>query len=237
MTLPPRNRRRPARHRSRPRAESHPAEDRSREVVDLDLVRDEVAFELSTEDIVRGPLPEHEADRARTLMARGSPEVAPYIYDAMFKMRAAGLLFSQIADRFRVSEPTIYRWWAKAKTWMRDRHTSLDPGDHYARVMQNIEMRRQRLLAMLMNTTDIDETAKINGEMTKLNEEERRWMESYGYFDVFTFGRVIGKDEDSAEARAERVTDPLLGLFDQHAENIRQAWGADDEPDDEQEPD
>ena len=189
-----------------PRVRSRPAPDTPDVVHDL------------AERVFLGPLPEGEADRVRSLAARNSKEMMPFIYDALFKLRAAGMLFEEIAARFQVTPRTVYRWWAKAKPWVVEQQTKLDPAYVYAKRMRELDDRRSRLTAMMQDTTDKIVAAKLSAELNRIDEIERRWMEANGYFGAFGISETLRGGEDSAEARATLVRDALLSAFDEVGE-------------------
>ncbi len=187
---------------------------------------DEGMLKDLAELVITEELPEAAMARVRTLAARRSPESMPYVYETMFKLRMAGVLWVDVARRLGVHEQTIYKWNKGMVEWLRKQHTTLDPGDHYSKVMHSIQVRRERFMAIMLNIRVMDAdgnpihsgimaTTKINGELIKLDEMERRWMQHYGYFDVFTFGRLSGAVTDSPEDRASAVSDALDRAFGQ----------------------
>ena len=186
-----------------PRVRSRPGPDTPEVVHDL------------VERVFLGPLPEGEADRVRSLAARNSKEMMPFIYDALFKLRATGVMFEEIAARFQVTPRTVYRWWAKAKTWVVEQQTRLDPAYVYAKRMRELDDRRTRLTAMMQDTTDEIVATKLSTELNRIDETERRWMEANGYFGAFGVAETLRGGEDSAETRATLLRNALLGAFDE----------------------
>lgn len=216
------------RHRTRPRALDLRDRPRAPEPSQADL---EMMQDL-TEWVLQEALPDEMAERVRDLAARRSPELMPYVYDTLWKLRSAGMMWENIARRFQVHVQTIYKWRRGAVEWLKKRHTKLDPALHFSVKMQSFTTRLERLTATMMNVQTVNQdgttslegvamVAKLNQEITRVSEEERRWMETYGYFGVFTFGKVLGQDADSAEERAR-----------ENAQIVNYAFGGqDEEPD------
>ena len=78
---------------------------------------------------MRGDLPEPTAVRVRSIAARNSPELMPPIFDALVRLRMAGVPHEEIARRFGVHPRTEYRWWERARPWLRERFVDLDPAE------------------------------------------------------------------------------------------------------------
>ena len=166
-----------------------------------------------SEDVLSDKLPDDLGDRFRVMQSKGSPEMMPWVYDTMYKLRCAGMPFAEIAREFRKSERTIYNWWAKAQEYVKHQHTNLDPAGHFARRMEEFSIRRKRLLTLLLNTKDTTETARLSMALERVDVSERNWLREHGYFTLFPFGKLAGGDENSAESQAERMRKALTDAF------------------------
>ena len=186
--------------------------------------QDQAILDLS-ETVLVGRLPKMLSQKIRTLALRSSPELMPVIYDSMFKLRMAGVLIDDIADMFQVSPRTIKTWWKKAKEYVSDKYTNLDPAYLYSERMNQYDVMRERISAMLLATENVDVTAKLSNELMKINETERRWLDSHGYFNLFNVGRFSGEGSDSAEAKADRVRKILVDAFDDIDDEYEESSG------------
>ncbi len=197
------------------------------------------------ERALRGDLPEEVRGRVRALAARKSPETMPLIFDALVKLRMAGVPHEEIARMFDVHVRTVYRWWEKAKPWLKEQYTRLDPAATYAEEMRLFDLRRGHLVAMLMRTDDALTTARLNAALDRLSEVRRRWMDAHNYFDAISLSDVAVSKEDSAEAKAAKVRKILVDAFEdvdlwdvdeqsesEVAERRPDEWPADGEGDD-----
>ncbi len=171
--------------------------------------------------------------------------VMPLVYDALVKLRMAGVPHEEIASMFDVHVRTVYRWWERAKPWLKEQYTRLDPAATYAEEMRLFDLRRERLVAMMMRTDDPQVAARLSAALDRLSEVRRRWMDAHRYFDVISLGDIAVSEEDSAEAKAARVRKMLVDVFDdvglwdvdeqsepEVAERRPDEWPADDGGDD-----
>ncbi len=166
------------------------------------------------ERALRGDLPEEVRSRVRALASRNSEQTMPLIFDALVKRRLAGVAHAEIARMFGVHVRTIYRWWGKAKPWLKEQYTRLDPAATYAEEMRLFDLRRGHLVAMLMRTDDALTTARLSAALDRSSEVRRRWMDAHRYFDVISLGDIAVSEENSAEAKAARVRKILVDAFE-----------------------
>ena len=197
------------------------------------------------ERALRGDLPEEVRGRVRALASRNSEQTMPLIFDALVKLRMAGVAHEEIARRFDVHVRTIYRWWGKAKPWLKEQYTRLDPAATYAEEMRLFDLQRERLVDLLMRTDDALATARLSAALDRLSEVRRRWMDAHRYFDAISLSDIAVSEEDSAEAKAAKVRKILVDAFDdvgpwdldeqsepEVAERRPDEWPADDGGDD-----
>ncbi len=76
------------------------------------------------------------------------------------------------------------------------------------------DLRRERLVAMMMRTDDPLTTARLSAALARSSEMRRRWMDAHRYFDAISLSDVAVSEEDSAEAKAARVRKILVDAFD-----------------------
>ncbi len=80
--------------------------------------------------------------------------------------------------------------------------------------MRLFDLRRERLVAMMMRTDDPLATARLSAALDRSSEVRRRWMDAHRYFDAISLSDVAVSEEDSAEAKAARVRKILVDAFD-----------------------
>lgn len=114
------------------------------------------------------------AARVRSVAARNSPEQTPLVYDALVRLRMAGVLHEEIARRFGVHPCTEYRWWERARPWLRETFVALDPAEVYAERMAGFDLRRARLFDLFMETEDVKEVVRLSHALDPLSETRRR---------------------------------------------------------------
>ncbi len=166
------------------------------------------------DDVPGSELPDDLSHRIRVLAANRSAELMPHIYDTLYRMRLSGMTWGDIAHRAQVTERTVYRWWRKAEEFVKNRHTSLDPAMHFSKHMEDYKVRRERLVALLLSTRDPNVMATLSGALDRVDASEKDLLNRYGYFDLFSYGKMDGSDVDSAEARADMVRKGLFDAFD-----------------------
>ena len=167
------------------------------------------------DDVPGEELPDDMSLRIRVLATKKSPELMPLIYDTRYKLRLSGMPWADIAYRAQVTERTVFRWWKKAGEYVKDRHTSLDPAMHFAKHMEDYRVRRERLSALLLSTGDPNIMATLSGALDRVDSSEKDLLNRYGYFDLFSYGKMDAAGVDSAEARADMVRKGLFDAFDE----------------------
>ncbi len=175
---------------------------------------------------MRGDLPEPTAVRVRSIAARNSPELMPPIFDALVRLRMAGVPHEEIARRFGIHVRTVYRWWERAKPWLRERLVDLDPAEAYAERMAEFDARRARLFTLFMGTDDPKEAARLSHALDRISETSRRWMDSHGYFDLVKFGEMAGQESDRTvrEARELREALDVFSDYGETADDLIEQW-------------
>lgn len=178
------------------------------------------------ERAMRGDLPEGVASAARSAAARNSPELMPLIFDALFRLRTAGVPHDEIARKFGVHPRTEYRWWERARPWLREKFVDLDPAEVYAGRMAEFDLRQARLFELFMEAEDGREAVRLSRALDRLFEIRLRWMVASGYFDLIRPGDVFGQDADPSVrgARALREALDVFSDYDETADAPIEQW-------------
>lgn len=178
---------------------------------------------------MRGDVPEGMAAQVQSIAARNSPELMPPIFDALVRLRMAGVPHEEIARKFGVHPRTVYRWWERAKPWLREKFVDLDPATNYAEHMSEFDARRARLVTLFMGTDDGAEAARMSHALDRLSETRRRWMESHGYFDMVKFGQMSGQESDRSMREARELREALDVFSDDYdidEDDLIEQWEA-----------
>lgn len=177
--------------------------------------------------VMRGELPEPVAARVQSIADSKNPELMSPIFDALGRLRMAGVPHEEIARRFRVPVRSVDGWWKRAKPWLREKFVNLDPAETYSVRMAEFSQRRERLLAMMMRTEDVAETVRLSSALDRLSSASLRWMDAHGYFDTVRFGEMASQETDRStrEARELRMaldvfTDDSDGKIDDFLDQL-----------------